>query len=212
MESDFREFLSRNRVIPVAVFDSVECAVAVTEILLKNSIRIVEVTLRTTAALDAIEAISEKFPEMAVGAGSVLTAESFSEAFGRGITFGVSPVFDPELAECAKSLNIPYIPGIATPSELHIALKYSRLVKIFPVDDLGGLKFIKSLAAPFAMKEFNLIPTGGVNKTNYLEYLGADRVIACGMTWMIDSELLKKKDYRAVESRVKSIVSGLGVK
>jgi 2-dehydro-3-deoxyphosphogluconate aldolase/(4S)-4-hydroxy-2-oxoglutarate aldolase len=197
--------LKNSRVVPVAVINRVDEALRLTEIYLRNGIPIIEITLRTESAYEAISAVAKTFPEMAAGAGSVLAPEDLSRAFDAGAAFAVSPCFDHEIAEKAKSLSIPYSPGISTPSELNSALKYSSLIKIFPAADLGGPAYIKAVAAPFAMKRFSLMPTGGINEKNLADYLAADRVAACGMTYITDRKLIEAGDYSALENRVRQI-------
>ena len=203
------EVLKNNPVIPVAVFGSTDHALKVSELLLENRMSVLEVTLRTDAAFDCIERVSRTFPEMTVGAGSVLSSDSLSKARDKGARFGVAPCLDPEVMERAASLCIPFIPGISTPSELNQALKKCSIIKLFPASHLGGVEYIKALAAPFKMRELYLVPTGGVNDKNYREYLKADRVIACGMTYLVESALMDKGDFETIRGRIQTVAAGL---
>jgi 2-dehydro-3-deoxyphosphogluconate aldolase/(4S)-4-hydroxy-2-oxoglutarate aldolase len=143
---------------------------------------------------------------MLVGAGSVLTKEALGQAVEAGARFGVAPCLDQEVVNHARSMNIPFVPGIATPSELYSALKSGCvIIKIFPAVELGGVNFIKSIAAPFKMMSFHLMPTGGINDKNLTEFLGAERVIACGATFIVDSRLVDAGDYNGIEDRIKKV-------
>ena len=210
MKSDLVQILKQNRIIPVTVFDTIDDALRTADLLAANSFHIIEITLRTKSSMESIRRIGENFPGIIMGAGSVLSRDSLKEAFDCGIQFAVSPAFDPELVDYSGSLGIPFIPGAATPTELNSARTRCPMVKIFPASGLGGPKYIRSMSAPFAMEELNLIPTGGITDENYLEYLAIDRVIACGMTYMTDRGLLRNGDFGEMERRMKRIRSGLG--
>jgi 2-dehydro-3-deoxyphosphogluconate aldolase / (4S)-4-hydroxy-2-oxoglutarate aldolase len=203
------DILKKNPVVPVAVFRSADDACRVAEILLEGSITVLEITLRTDAAYECISRVAERFPEITAGAGSVLSAESLKRARDHGALFGVAPCVDREVADLAADLGIPFIPGIATPSELSLALKTSRIIKFFPASALGGIDYLKAITAPFKSFEYHLVPTGGVNDGNYLQYLDAERVIACGMTYPVEASLLEKGNFAAVRERVGRIVAGL---
>lgn len=132
----FNDVLKRIKSVPVCVFDSVESSLIAAELLVKNGVDVIEITLRTENAFKCIEAIKNKFSDCIVGAGSVLKIDDMVKARDYGAVFAVSPCFDESLCESAKKINIPYIPGVATPSELFRALKYGELIKIFPDFDL----------------------------------------------------------------------------
>ena len=197
--------MQKNRVIPVAVFNKTDDALRTAEILLENSVTVLEITMRTPIALDCIEVVSRTYSEMTVGAGSVLDPESLNEAYRRGAVFGVAPCLDHAVCKRAETLGMPFVPGIATPSELHHALQYTRIIKIFPAALLGGPAYLKAISAPFKMKEFYFIPTGGVNNKNYNDYLAVDAVLACGMSYMVDGALIGAGDFNAVADRIKEI-------
>lgn len=209
MTGNVIQTLKRNRVIPVAVFNAADDALRIAEMLLANSIGVLEITIRTPAALECIKKVAAAYPEMCVGAGSVLDAGSLKKAADAGAVFGVAPCLDEEVVDCASSMGLLFMPGISTPSELNRALKKSQLIKVFPAQQLGGPEYIQSIIAPFKMKEFHLVPTGGVNEKNYLSYLGVDRVVSCGMTYIVDGKLIEKKDFTAISARMKQIVEGL---
>ena len=191
------------------MFNKSADALRMAEILLNNSVNILEITLRNEFAFEAIKAVSERFPEMVTGAGSVLTKDALEKAQDNGAQFAVAPSFDPDIVKFSKKIDIPFAPGVSTPTELFMALKESTIIKIFPVAELGGVKYIKSIIAPFAMKEFSLIPTGGINETTYLEYLDLDRVIACGMSYVADKNLINKGDFDSLDKRIKLVYGNL---
>ncbi len=203
MASGLAELLLRARIVPVAVFSDVQSALTTAAILLEESIPLIEVTLRTEAAFDCIDAVSGKFDRLLVGAGSVLSRESLKRAVEAGARFGVAPCFDPELLAYAAEIEVPFIPGVATPSELGGALRAgARLVKIFPAADLGGAAYINAITSPFKMYDFSLIPTGGISDKNIKEYLAAKHVVACGASFIVDSALIERGDYDAIRERI----------
>jgi 2-dehydro-3-deoxyphosphogluconate aldolase/(4S)-4-hydroxy-2-oxoglutarate aldolase len=200
-----RDLLEKVKSVPVCVFEETESALKTAELLIKNGVDVIEVTLRTDNAFNCIKAIKKEFENSIVGAGSVLKHDDFKKAADYGAVFAVSPCFDESLCETAKKNNMPYIPGVATPSELFKALKYSDLIKIFPAAGLGGVDYINAVAAPFRMFNFGIIPTGGIDNKNYKEYLSAEKVVACGLSYPVHEKLLKEKNYEAIEQRIKEI-------
>ncbi len=206
------ELFSRTKIVPVAVFNDVQSALATASILIEESSPLIEITLRTEAAFDCIEAVSSQFDGMLVGAGSVLSRESLKRAADSGAGFGVAPCLDPGLMEYAAELELPFIPGVATPSELGGALRAgARLVKVFPAADLGGAAYINAITSPFKMYDFSLVPTGGISDKNIREFLAAKHVVACGASFIVDGALIEKGDYQAIRgriARVRELISG----
>lgn len=201
--SDLKEALQKARLVPVAAFSSVDAALKVSEILLKFSLPLIEITLRTREAILCTEAVCRQFPEMLVGSGSVLDRDSFKEALDVGSRFGVAPCLDLEILAFTQERGVPFMPGIATPSELNEALKAGcRFIKVFPAESLGGPAYIRALTAPFKLRDFFLVPTGGINENNVRTYLEADRVLACGATYIVESRLIDKGDFREIEKRI----------
>ena len=204
MEDDMelREIFSKIKIIPVCVFDDVTAALKTTEILLKYKVEVIEVTLRTVDAFECIYEIKKKFPQALVGAGSVFDKDSLIRSIDSGGVFGVAPCFDEELVRYALEFNIPFIPGVATPSELHNAARLSSIIKLFPAQALGGVDYLNSITAPFRKFKFDLIPAGGIDNKNYKDYLSCEKVLACGLTYPVSEKLLKDKDYSSVEKRI----------
>jgi 2-dehydro-3-deoxyphosphogluconate aldolase/(4S)-4-hydroxy-2-oxoglutarate aldolase len=200
-----RDLFQKIKCIPVCVFEDKESALKIAELLLKYDVNAIEVTLRTEKAFDCIKAIKDEFKNAVVGAGSVLKTSDFDRAADCGALFAVSPCFDESLCDEAKRINMPYVPGAATPSEIYKALKNSDLVKIFPALMLGGTEYIKAVTAPFKMFNFGLMPTGGIDNTNYKEYLGIEKVVACGLSYPVHEKLVKEKNFSEIEQRIKEI-------
>ena len=205
---NIREILQKIRIIPVAVFNDVDKAMKTAELLLKNSINILEITLRTEAAFECISKVKADFPEMMIGAGSVLSKESFEQAFDSGAVFCVAPSLDIDLIIYSSKKKISFIPGVITPTELNAALSAgSKIIKIFPAAGFYNTGYIKSITAPFKMKDFSLVPTGGINENNIIEYLKTDKVIACGASYISDPKLIDKGDFEELDRRIKKIKS-----
>ncbi len=209
MPLDLSAVLGKNRIIPIAQFDEPRAAIRTAELLVEHLYGILEITLRTDAALDCIAGVCREFPGLAVGAGSILSLESFKKAVDAGASFCVAPGTDMEIVDYANSRGVPFIPGVATPTEINAALGKCPVIKLFPAVQLGGVEYIKSVTAPFRAKKFHLVPTGGVNQQNYRDYLGLDRVIAVGMSYPVESALVQKGDFAALGERMKGIMSGL---
>ena len=191
--------------IPVCVFEDTDSALKIAELLLKYNVNVIEVTLRTEKAFDCIKAIKTEFKTALVGAGSVLKTSDFDKALTSGAVFAVSPCFDESLCDEARRINMPYVPGAATPSEIYKALKYSNIVKIFPAALLGGVEYIKAVTAPFKMFDFDLMPTGGIDNINYKEFLKVEKVTSCGLTYPVNEKLIKEKNFDEIEHRIKEI-------
>ncbi|MDR3237588.1 MAG: bifunctional 4-hydroxy-2-oxoglutarate aldolase/2-dehydro-3-deoxy-phosphogluconate aldolase [Spirochaetia bacterium] len=199
--SDIAAELKKHKLVTVAVLDDPADALNLSEVLARRGLPFLEITLRTEAALDCIEAAAKNFPELTVGAGSVADIRSLQAAKNAGASFAVSAGFDSGIISAAEGLGMPFIPGAATPTEIMAALKFCKIIKIFPAALLGGSAYINAISAPFASREFHLMPTGGIDASNLGEYLKAARVIACGMSWIAERGLIAAKDFKAVEER-----------
>jgi len=190
--------IGKTGIVPVVVLNNASDAEPLAEALIKGGLPCAEVTFRTDAAEDSIKAIAKKFPEMFVGAGTVLTTEQVDRAIGAGAKFIVSPGFNPKVVEYCVKNNYPIAPGIMTPTELEMALGFGLdVVKFFPAENAGGLKMIKAMAAPYTMMKF--MPTGGINATNVRDYLACDKILACGGSWMVKGDLVKEGNFAEIE-------------
>lgn len=185
-------------IVPVVVLNNASDAEPLADSLIKGGLPCAEVTFRTAAAEESIKIIAKKFPQMLVGAGTVLTTEQVDKAIGAGAKFIVAPGFNPKVVEYCLKNNYPVCPGIMTPTELEMALGYGLdVVKFFPAENAGGLKMIKAISAPYTMMKF--MPTGGINATNVREYLACDKILACGGSWMVKGDLVKAGDFAQIE-------------
>lgn len=184
------EQMSRIGIVPVIALDDAADAAPLAEALLKGEISCAEVTFRTAAAEETIRKMSEEYPEMLVGAGTVLTTEQADRAAAAGAKFIVSPGLNPITVKHCQEKEIPVIPGIMTPSEIELALSLQLTeVKFFPAEAAGGIKMIKAMSAPYGNVRF--MPTGGISLANMEDYLSFQKVFACGGSWMVKKDLIQ---------------------
>lgn len=202
--------IKRVPVIPVLTLDDKKQALKVADALVKGGIETIEVTLRTKKALTCIEAIKKEFNEVLVGAGTVVSEEQLLHVKSVGADFAVSPGFTKKLVKKAKKIGFPYLPGVATPSEViclkELGVKYQ---KFFHATNLGGIKTLKMYKSLFNDTLF--CPTGGVGEGDYLEYLKLENVFCVGGSWIATSEDLQKNDYANITKKAKKIVQNLTV-
>lgn len=185
-------------IVPVVVLNKADDAEPLAQALVKGGLPCAEVTFRTDAAEESIRRIAKKFPEMFVGAGTVLTTEQADRAVGAGAKFIVSPGLNPKVVEHCLKKGYPITPGIMTPTELEMALGFGLdVVKFFPAENAGGLKMIKAMAAPYTMMKF--MPTGGINATNVRDYLASNKILACGGSWMVKGDLINAGNFAEIE-------------
>jgi len=188
------EQIQKMGIIPVVVIDDVKDAEPLAKALCEGGLPCAEVTFRTAAAEESIRIMAEKFPEMLIGAGTVLTTDQVDRAVAAGAKFIVSPGTNPKVVKYCVEKNIPITPGTCTPSEVEQALEHDlEVVKFFPAEQAGGLKMIKAMAAPYVGVKF--MPTGGISPENVREYLAYDRIIACGGSWMVKGDLIKAGNF-----------------
>ena len=185
-------------VVPVVVIEDVKDALPLAKALVEGGLPCAEVTFRTEAAAEAIRQMTEAYPEMLVGAGTVLTTAQVNEAVEEGAKFIVSPGFDPEIVDYCIEKNSPVFPGCATPSEVAQAVKRGlKIVKFFPAEQAGGLAMIKAMAAPYNMLKF--MPTGGINTKNLKEYLACDKILCCGGSWMVKGDMVEAGEFDKIQ-------------
>ena len=192
-------------IIPVVVLDDAKDAEPLGRALCEGGLPCAEVTFRTAAAEESIRIMAEKFPEMLVGAGTVLTTEQVDRAVAAGAKFIVSPGLNPKVVKYCVDKGIPITPGTANPSDVEAALELGlNVVKFFPAEACGGLKMIKAMAAPYT--EVKFMPTGGINPENVKEYLAFDKIIACGGSWMVKGDLIKAGNFEKIKELVAEAV------
>lgn len=193
-------------VVPVVTLPDVTVALPLTEALLAGGLGCVEVTFRTDAAAPALPLIRQRFPDMLVGAGTVLTTRQADAAIEAGAQFVVAPGTNPVVIDHVLARGVPMIPGIATPTDIEAALARDiETVKFFPAEQFGGASTIKALAGPYPSVRY--IPTGGISPANLATYLAVPQVLACGGSWMVRAELLASRDFAAVTRLAREAVA-----
>lgn len=199
MSLDVRALMDRVAVIPVLTVERVEDAAPLARALVAGGLDVLEVTLRTAPALEAIRAMRAAVPEAIVGVGTLLRPEDVLAAIDAGARFGVSPGWSAEVAAAARAVDCPLLPGVMTPSEVMAArLAGFTALKLFPAEAAGGVATLKALAAPFADVVF--CPTGGVSRANAPSYLALPNVACVGGSWVAPADRVRAGDWGAVET------------
>ncbi len=200
MNAKFPDELStriyRAGAIAVLVVDRVEDAVPLARSLLAGRVDVMELTLRTPAAIDALRCIRAEVPEMVAGIGTILQPQQVRDAAAAGAAFGVAPGMNPRVAAEARRLGLPFAPGIVTPSDIEQALECDcRLLKFFPAEPAGGLRYLKAIAAPYAHADVRYIPLGGLTLDDLERYLADPLVHAVGGSWLASRDLIQGRDW-----------------
>ena len=199
-------------VIPVIVLEDANNAVPLAEALLAGGLNIIEVTFRTEAAAESIERITKAFPEMQIGAGTVVTPEQAKRAIDAGSKFGLAPGTDPETIAYFKAQGVPFIPGIMTPSDIQAAIKAGcTSLKFFPAGAAGGPELLKAMAAPYVNLGVQFCPTGGVSIDNMNDYLSMPEVFAIGGSWLATKRQIQAKDWATITQQVKEALAKAAV-
>jgi 2-dehydro-3-deoxyphosphogluconate aldolase/(4S)-4-hydroxy-2-oxoglutarate aldolase len=186
--------IQENPVIAVLVIDRVDDAVPLACALVKGGISTIELTLRTPAALDALDRIRAEVPEIVIGIGTILNREQVQTVRERGAVFGVSPGMNPSVIAAAKEFELPFAPGIMTPSEIEAAYALGcTVMKLFPSEPAGGLDYLKSINAPYAHLGIKYIPLGGVSLENLRDYLENPAILGVGGSWLAPRKLIQDK-------------------
>ena len=193
-------------VVPVVVLNDAKDAAPLAKALCEGGLPCAEVTFRTEAAEESIRIMTEQFPEMLIGAGTVLTIDQVDRAVGAGAKFIVSPGFDPEIVDYCISKGIVVLPGCVTPSEVIQAVKRGlEVIKFFPAEQYGGVATLKALSAAFPKAKF--MPTGGVSAKNLAEYLGFKKIVACGGSWMVKGDLVAAGEFDKIKEMTAEAVA-----
>lgn len=196
------EEIQKIGIVPVVVLDDEKDAKPLAKALCEGGLPCAEVTFRTKAAKESIRIMAKEYPQMLVGAGTVLTTEQVDRAIKAGAKFIVSPGLNPKIVSYCIEKGIPVTPGCQTPSDIEKALELGLdIVKFFPAEPAGGLPMIKALAAPYT--EVMFMPTGGINPKNVVDYLKFDRILACGGSWMVKGDLVKEGKFDEITTLVK---------
>jgi 2-dehydro-3-deoxyphosphogluconate aldolase/(4S)-4-hydroxy-2-oxoglutarate aldolase len=193
------------RVVPVIVIDDARHALPLAVALTEGGLPCAEITFRTPAAAEALTRIAREQPGFLVGAGTVLSPAQADRAREAGAQFIVSPGTNPRVVEHCLSIGVPMYPGVCTPSEVEIALELGlRTVKFFPAEPMGGVKFLKAMAAPYG--ELTFMPTGGITRDTLAGYVRYDRVVACGGSWMAPSDWIAAGAFDRIRDETRRVV------
>lgn len=193
-------------IVPVIKIEDPEKAAPLAKAMCAGGLPLAEITFRTASAAESIRKIAENVPEMLVGAGTVISCEQVDRAIDAGAKFMVSPGFNEKVVGYCQKKGVPITPGCANPSDIERAIECGLdVVKFFPAEPAGGLKFIKAIAAPYQQMRF--IPTGGISTKNLGEYLAFDKILACGGSWLAPADLVAAGDFQAITGIVRDAVS-----
>ena len=200
--------LARHPVIPVIVIDDENDAEPLAEALLAGGLDLIEVTLRTAAAVGALRRIIRRFPEMLAGAGTVVTPEQAEECLDLGVSFGVAPGFNPETVRRFQQSGVPFMPGVLSPSEIESAYAHGcTLLKFFPAEAAGGTKMLRALAGPYEPLGIRFCPTGGVSLDNMKEYLSLPAVFAVGGSWLASKRQIVGKQWSVITQQTREALA-----
>jgi len=202
---DIFEKLSCAGLVPVIAINDAADAVPLCRALMDGGLPVAEITFRTAAAEESIRRVHEELPEVILCAGTVLTTDQADRAVKAGAAAIVSPGLNPEVVRWCLERNIPVCPGTSNPSDIEVALSLGlKAVKVFPAEAIGGLKLIKSMAAPYV--DMHFMPTGGINEQNMLDYLAFDKILCCGGSWMVPGDAVKEKNWEKITALTRSAV------
>ena len=204
--TDITQKIEKLGIVPVVALDDADAAVPLGQALLDGGLPTAELTFRTDAAAEAIAKMCQAFPEMLVGAGTVLTIDQAERAVAAGAKYLLAPGFDPEIVEWALSKEVLMIPGVMSPTDVTLAVKMGlTLLKFFPAAAAGGTAYLKSMSDPFV--GINFMPTGGINAKNLPEFLAMPRVKACGGSWLVKKQLINEGNFAEITRLTKEAVA-----
>lgn len=195
--------LKEIKIVPVIAINDASQAVPLAKVLVENGLPCAEVTFRTEAAAELIRLMRAAYPEMLIGAGTVLTTAQVDQAIEAGVDFVVSPGFNPTTVRYCQQRHVTIVPGVNNPSLVEQAMEMGlRTLKFFPAEPSGGVAMLKALTAVYPV---NFMPTGGVSPSNVQDYLSIKSVVACGGTWMVPTDLMDKGDWQGIAELVKAL-------
>lgn len=201
---DLTESLRKSPVVAVLVFEDAADSVPTAQALVRGGVTHVELALRTHVSMDALTAIVAEVPELVVGVGTVLTTEQVHAIKELGVAFAVSPGFNPRVVEAARDCALPFAPGIATPSDIEAAYSLGcSLLKLFPAEPLGGIRYLQSVNAAYRHLGLSYIPLGGVSRENMNDWLALPEVLAVGGSWIAPKDLIESKNWNEIEARAR---------
>ena len=200
------QIMSLSPIIPVIEIDDVSLSIDLANALIAGGINVLEITLRTSAAIDTISLLAKEVPSATIGAGTVLNSTDLEKIRDAGASFAISPGCTNSLLKHAKDINFPLIPGVSTGSEVMkgLDLDYTHF-KLFPATSVGGLPLLKSFSGPFQQAKF--CPTGGINEGNYLDFLALENVLCVGGSWVATSKLTNQGDFSTITEITRSALA-----
>lgn len=192
-------------VVPVVAIEKADVAIPLIDALIEGGLPVVEITFRTPAAAEVIRRIAKERPKVIVAAGTVLTSANLEAAKASGVAFAVAPGLNPEIVKQALAIGLPFVPGVATPTDIELGLSLGcKYLKFFPAEALGGVGMLEALSAPYKHTGIRFMPTGGVNSTNLETYLKLETVAAAGGTWIAKKEDLANGKWDDIRNRCKA--------
>ena len=206
MDQDLIDKIYKQGIIAVLIIDEVKHAIPLAESLLKGGVSIIELTLRTPAAIDAAKAIKKEVPDITLGFGTVLTTTQVKSVVDIGADFAVSPGCNPEIIREAGNQGLPFAPGVMTPTDIELAVQEGcRLLKFFPAETSGGMKHLESMSAPYKHLGLKFIPLGGCNIDNASSYLQSSLIAAIGGTWVAKQPLIQSENWETITNNAKEV-------
>ncbi|NLF32473.1 MAG: bifunctional 4-hydroxy-2-oxoglutarate aldolase/2-dehydro-3-deoxy-phosphogluconate aldolase [Planctomycetes bacterium] len=200
--------LAQVGVVPVIAIESADAAVGLADALIAGGLPVAEITFRTEAAAEVIRTLSRERPNLLVGAGTVLTVENLQRAKAAGAKFAVAPGFNPAVVRRAAELDLPFTPGVMTPSDVEGALACGcKALKFFPAGAAGGVPMLTAIAAPYRHTGVKFIPTGGIKPANLADYLACDAVLAVGGTWLATKEAIAAGDWKTIAANCREALA-----
>ncbi|MFL3013461.1 MAG: bifunctional 4-hydroxy-2-oxoglutarate aldolase/2-dehydro-3-deoxy-phosphogluconate aldolase [Candidatus Neomarinimicrobiota bacterium] len=207
MSSDFKlNSLSEDGIVAVVTINDIEDSNYLCDALISGGVKTIELTLRTKNVLNIMEHISKTFSDISIGAGTILSIAQLNSSIQSGALFGVAPGLDLDVVKKAQELKFPFAPGICTPSDIQMAIKCGcTILKFFPAEYSGGIKYLESIAAPYIQNKLKFIPLGGINMNNALKYLKSESILAIGGSWIAKSSLIQTKNWKEIQNRALEI-------
>ena len=207
MSSDFKlNSLSEDGIVAVVTINDIEDSNYLCDALISGGVKTIELTLRTKNVLNIMEHISKTFSDISIGAGTILSIAQLNSSIQSGALFGVAPGLDLDVVKKAQELKFPFAPGICTPSDIQMAIKCGcTILKFFPAEYSGGIKYLESIAAPYIQNKLKFIPLGGINMNNAVKYLKSESILAIGGSWIAKSSLIQTKNWKEIQNRALEI-------
>ena len=207
MSAELYKRINKCGLIATITVDNASNAVSLAKALLAGGLDVMELTLRTESAYDALEAIKQNVPEMLIGIGTVLRIDQLDRITELGADFAVAPGMNPKIVEYASKIGIPFAPGVCTPSDIEKAVELGcQVLKFFPAEPCGGIKYLKSMAAPYAHLGLKYIPLGGISEKNLSNYLTSDLILAAGGSWIAPRDAIDSCNWDAITNNTKQAI------